>query len=514
MINIINIIKPSFDAKKSIKPRAKYIKKQDKDRIMENQFKERKTKIVCTIGPSSDKIEDIRRMHEKGMNVARLNFSHGTHAYHKKMIDNIKEINKDIDVPIGIMLDTKGPELRIGKFKEPTYLKENSEVILTTEEIDFSDEKKIFISYKDIYNLLQKGSLVYIADGTIELKVESIEQNNINCKVSIGGEVDTRKNINIPGANINLPAISQDDEKDIELGIENGIDFIAQSFVKTAEDVVNLRELLKSKNSDHIHIIAKIESLQALENIDEIIKVSDGIMIARGDLGVQIPIENIPNAQKSIIKKCNIAGKPVITATQMLESMTKNPRPTRAEATDVANAILDGTDAIMLSGETASGKYPLRAIEVMDKISRKTEQTLKHSKIATWVEDSDKEYKFTITDSLSKSVCETAKDLEAIAIVTCTSTGHTARQISRHRPITPIIAVTPNENEFKKLVLTWGVKPLLIKHPEDTDELINISLQTIKNKGYVKEFDLIIWTAGIPFNVGGNINIMKVELVK
>ena len=318
----------------------------------------------------------------------------------------------------------------------------------------------------------------------------------------------------MPGANIDLPAISEEDEKDIEFGLNNGIDFIAQSFVKTAEDVIRLRNFLKKKDSDHIHIIAKIESVQALENLDEIIKVADGIMIARGDLGVQIPIENIPNVQKSIIKKCNISGKPVITATQMLESMTKNPRPTRAEATDVANAILDGTDAIMLSAETASGKYPIRAIEVMDKIARKTEQTLKHTKIATWVEESDREYKLTITDSLSKSVCETAKDLEAAAIVTCTSTGHTARQISRHRPITPIIAVTPNENEYKKLVLAWGVRPLLIDYPENTDELINISLQTIKNRGYVKEFDLIILTAGIPFNVGGNINIMKVELVK
>jgi len=481
---------------------------------MDNYFKERKTKIVCTLGPSSEEKTDIKKLYERGMNVARLNFSHGTREYHKKLIDSIKELNKEIETPIGILLDTKGPEIRIGKFKEPVYLKENSEIILTTEELEFSDEKRVSVTYKEMPSLLQKGSMIYIADGAIELKVESIEKNEIKCVVSIGGEVSTRKNINMPGANIDLPAISEEDEKDIEFGLNNGIDFIAQSFVKTAEDVIRLRNFLKKKDSDHIHIIAKIESVQALENLDEIIKVADGIMIARGDLGVQIPIENIPNVQKSIIKKCNISGKPVITATQMLESMTKNPRPTRAEATDVANAILDGTDAIMLSGETASGKYPIRAIEVMDKIARKTEQTLKHTKIATWVEESDREYKLTITDSLSKSVCETAKDLEAAAIVTCTSTGHTARQISRHRPITPIIAVTPNENEYKKLVLAWGVRPLLIDYPENTDELINISLQTIKNRGYVKEFDLIILTAGIPFNVGGNINIMKVELVK
>lgn len=491
-----------------------YLNENMKKNIMEQHFKERKTKIVCTIGPSSENKEQIRKMYEKGMNVARLNFSHGTHEYHKTIMDYIREINKSLDIPIGIMLDTKGPELRIGRFKKPVLLKENSEVTLTTEELDFSDDKRISVLYKDLHSLVDKGSMIYIADGTIELKVDSIENKDIKCTVSIGGEVSTRKNISIPGAKINLPAISKEDEHDIIFGIENDIDFIAQSFVNTAEDVKKLRELLKKENGEHIHIIAKIESVNALENIDEIIKESDGIMIARGDLGVQIPIENIPSVQKNIIKKCNIAGKPVITATQMLESMTKNPRPTRAEATDVANAILDGTDAIMLSAETASGKYPLKAIEVMDKIAKKTEQTLKNTKIATWVEESEKEYKLTITDSLSKSVCETAKDLEAAAIVTCTSTGHTARQISRHRPITPIIAVTPNEKEFRKLVLTWGVKPLLIEYPEDTDELINISLQAIKDRSYVKEFDLIVWTAGIPFNIGGNINMMKVELVK
>ncbi len=492
----------------------KIFKELRNNKTMENYFKERKTKIVCTLGPSSEDISDIRKMHEKGMDIARLNFSHGTHEYHKKIIESIKQINKDIKIPIGIILDTKGPEIRIGTFKEPTYLEEGSEIILTTEDIEFCDERRISVSYKNLPYILEVGDLIYISDGTIELKVISVDSQDIKCTVLIGGEVNTRKNVNIPGIKIDLPAISRQDEEDIEFGLSNDIDFIAQSFVKTPDDVLKLREFLRKRDKQHVHIIAKIESVQALENLDAIIKVSDGIMIARGDLGVQIPIENIPAVQKNIIKKCNIHGKPVITATQMLESMTKNPRPTRAEATDVANAILDGTDAIMLSGETASGKYPLRAIEIMDKLSKKTEQTLKHIKIATWVEESEKEYKLTITDSLSKSVCETAKDLEAAAIVTCTSSGHTARQISRHRPTTPIIAVTPNENEFKKLVLTWGVTPVLIDYPENTDDLINISLQKIKEDNHVKEFDLIIWTAGIPFNVGGNINIMKIELVR
>ncbi|HIH31411.1 TPA: pyruvate kinase [Candidatus Woesearchaeota archaeon] len=480
---------------------------------MEKYFRDRKTKIICTIGPSSDTEEMIAKMQERGMNIARLNFSHGTHEDHGKIMDLLHKINENLEVPIGVMLDTKGPEIRIGKFKEPTILKDDSEIILTTENIEWSDNKIISISYKNLPKIVEKGSLIYIADGTIELRVDEVKGREIRCRVSIGGEVNTRKNVNIPGAIVDLPAISDEDISDIEFGIEKKIDFIAQSFVKTAEDVLAVREILRRNNAGHIHIIAKIESFQAMENLDRIVDAADGIMVARGDLGVQIPIENIPNAQKSIIKKCNIAGKPVITATQMLESMTKNPKPTRAEATDVANAILDGSDAIMLSGETASGKYPLRALDIMDKIARKTEQILKTTKIASWVEE-DSEYKSTITDSLSKSVCSTAKDLEASAIITCTSTGHTARQISRHRPLIPIYAVTPNEHEFRKLVLTWGVYPVLIDYPEDTDDLMEKSLDIIKSKKFVKEFDLVVITAGIPFNISGNINTMKVELIK
>ncbi|MGV8141727.1 MAG: pyruvate kinase [Candidatus Woesearchaeota archaeon] len=477
--------------------------------MIEGYFKDRKTKIICTIGPSSNDKATIERMHEKGMDVARLNFSHGTHEYHQEIIDIIKEINRQLDVPIGIILDTKGPEIRIGKFKEPIILKDNDKVKLTTKEIEWSDDKIIQVSYKDLPNILEKGSLIYISDGTIELRVEAISRDEIECTVNIGGELSTRKNVNIPGAKVNLPAISEQDIKDIEFGINNGIDFIAQSFVKSPEDVLEVRRILKKHDADHIHIISKIESFQALDVLEKIIDVSDGIMIARGDLGVQIPIENIPSVQKNIIHKCNLKGKPVITATQMLESMTKNPRPTRAEATDVANAILDGSDAVMLSGETASGKYPLRAIEIMDKISRKTEKTLKSMKLFN-----EHDYKPTISDSISKSVCQTSNDLQVSAIITCTSTGHTARHISRHKPLTPIIAVTPNEKEFKKMVLSWGVRPLLIRYPENTDELIERSLEAVKAKGLIKEFDLVVITAGIPFNISGNINLMKIEMIR
>ncbi len=484
---------------------------------MENHFKERKTKIVCTIGPSSNSCEMMEKMQQKGMDIVRLNFSHGTHEEHKQVIEHVNSINECLEIPLGIMLDTKGPEIRIGKFKEPVILKDDELITLTTSNIEWCTDKIISVSYSDMPKIVQKGALIYVADGAIELKVEDVmDDSNIICRVSIGGEVSTRKNLNIPGAIVDLPAVSEQDISDIEFGIKQKVDFIAQSFVKTPQDILEVRELLKKHNAEHIAIIAKIESFQALTLIDEIIEASDGIMVARGDLGVQVPIENIPELQKKIIKKCNVAGKPVITATQMLESMTKNSRPTRAEVTDVANAILDGTDATMLSGETASGKHPLRVIDIMDKIARKTEQTLKNktNHIHIGIRGANKEYKLTISDSISKDVCETAKDLEAAAIITCTSSGHTARQISRHRPSTPIIAVTTNEKEYRKLTLVWGVTPVLIDYPKDTDDLIETALAAAKEKKYTKEFDLVVVTAGIPFSIVGNINMMKVEMVK
>jgi len=481
---------------------------------MEQIFKDRKTKIICTIGPSSDSEETIKKMHEKGMNIARLNFSHGNHEYHQRIFELIQDINTNAKIPIATILDTKGPEIRTGKFREPVILKENDTVTITTSDSEYSTKERISITYKDLHKKLSKGALIYIADGTIELVVSEINEEEIICNVNVGGEVNTRKNVNIPSVKVELPAISEEDVKDIELGIRQGVDFIAQSFVKTADDVKDLRNMLKRNNADNIHIIAKIESSQAIENIDEIIAAADAIMIARGDLGVQIPIENIPSIQKSIIKKCNILGKPVITATQMLESMTKNPRPTRAEATDIANAILDGTDAIMLSGETASGMYPIRALEMMDRIARKTEQTLKHLREGAITNHKDREYKITITDSISKAVCDTAKNLGATAIITCTSTGRTARQISRHRPLTPIYAATPNPREYAKLILAWGVIPILIQHPKDTDMLMANAIDALKDYSYIQPFDLVVITAGIPFNISGEVNLIKVELIR
>ncbi|MFA6089168.1 MAG: pyruvate kinase [Candidatus Woesearchaeota archaeon] len=480
---------------------------------MEKHFKDRKTKIVCTIGPSSNTPEMLEKMAEQGMDIARLNFSHGAHEDHLKIIEAIKKINETREIPIGIILDTKGPEIRTGKFKEPVILEAGNTVILTTEELEWCTKEKIYVNYKNLQNIVKKGSLVFIADGSVELKVEEVKGNEVVCKVVVSSEVNTKKNVNVPNVFVDLPAISEQDISDIEFGIKNGIDFIAQSFVKKAEDVLAVKEILLRNNAKHVHIIAKIESFEGLQNLDEIIEVSDGIMVARGDLGVQIPIESIPTVQKRIIKKCNVRGKPVITATQMLESMIKNPRPTRAEATDIANAIFDGTDAIMLSGETASGKHPLRVIEFMDKIARHAEKSMIMSK-HIWIEDFRKDEKGDIAEAISSSVCQTACDLEAGAIISCTFSGHTARQISKHRPLVPIIAVTPNEDEFKKLLLVWGVKPILIRNPKNTDDLVELALSIAKSKKLVEVGEKVVITAGIPFNVPGNINLMKVKVIE
>jgi pyruvate kinase len=479
---------------------------------MEKHFKDRKTKIVCTLGPSSNTLDAIEKMAEKGMDIARLNFSHGTHEDHLKVIEYIKEVNKKREVPIAIMLDTKGPEIRTGKFKEPVILEAGNTVTLTTQEVEWCTKDLIYINYPNLPKIVKKGSLVYIADGSVELRVEEVKGNNVICTIVVSSEVNTKKNVNVPNTFVDLPAISEIDISDLEFGIQNDIDFIAQSFVKRAEDVLEVREILKRNNAEHIHIISKIESFEGLENLDKIIEVSDGIMVARGDLGVQIPIETIPTVQKRIIKKCNACGKPVITATQMLESMIKNPRPTRAEATDVANAIFDGTDAIMLSGETASGKHPLRVIDIMDKIARHAERTMVMSR-HIWTENFEKDERGNVAEAISLSVCQTAKDLEASAIITCTTSGHTARQISRHRPLVPIIAVTPNIDEYKKLLLVWAVLPVLIQPPKNTDDLIKMAIQVAKDKKLVEMGDTVVITCGIPFNVKGNINLMKVETI-
>ena len=464
-----------------------------------------KTKIICTIGPASESPEMLEKLAKAGMTIARLNFSHGDYKEHELRFKRLRELSFKLEVPLAIMLDTQGPEIRLGIFKEKVMLQEGEETTLTTREIS-CDNKLISISYKKLPQTVKTGDYVYIADGTIELKVKKIEGTEVLCEIIVGGEVSTKKNVNIPGAIIDLPSISEKDREDIKFGVKHSMDFVAQSFVRTAQDVINMKQLLKENNSE-AHVIAKIECMEALKNVDEIIKVADGIMVARGDLGVQIPIEQVANAQKLIIKKCDCAAKPVIVATQMLESMTKNPRPTRAEVTDVANAIFDGADAIMLSGETAAGKYPLRAVEMMTLIAKQTETKIDYTGIIKSCKIAN------IEESISRAICQTAYEINASAIITCTYSGKTARMISKNRPSTMVIAVTPNMKEIKKLNLCWGVYPLSIPNPQNTDDLIQNAVEATKKKNLLKNGDVAVITAGIPFNTPGNINFMKVHVI-
>jgi len=465
----------------------------------------RKTKIVVTIGPSTDDPEILWQMAKKySVNLLRINFSHGTHEEHARIIKNIQDINKKLFLPFSILVDLQGPVIRTGIVKENFVLKENDKIVLTTKDL-VGTKDKISISYKKLPKSVEKGTDIYIADGLIELKVEEVQGEDIFCKVVIGGEIGSKKNINIPGIDLEIPAISEKDIADIEFFSKYSIDFVAQSFVRKAKDVVELRKLLR-KNKCNADIIAKIECEEALRNIDSIMEVADGIMIARGDLGVQIPIEEIPLVQKMLIKKANRAGKPVITATQMLESMIKNPRPTRAEVTDIANAILDGTDCLMLSGETTIGKYPLKVVEMMSKISMKAEEKMKFKPVEITG-------KLNNTDAIAKAVYETAHYIDAKAIITCTHSGFTAREIAKYKPKIPIIAATPNEEEFRKLNIYFGVRPVLIKTPKNTDDLINYAINSVKEIALLRNGDLVILTAGIPF-AHNNTNIMKIHVIE
>ncbi len=471
----------------------------------------KKTKIVCTIGPASEKEEVLRQLFMNGLNVARLNFSHGTYEEHKKRIDTIKKLRDELSLPIGIMLDTKGPEIRIGTFQEEEIeLSDGDSFTLTTKDI-VGDKTKVQVSYKGLPEDVTKGSRILIDDGLVELEVkEIIDGTDIQCKVLNGGTLKDHKGVNVPNVSINLPAITEKDIEDIKFGIANDIDFIAASFIRKASDILEIRKILEENNGEHIEIVSKIESQQGVDNIDEIIEASDGIMVARGDLGVEILTEEIPLIQKEIIKKCNIAGKPVITATQMLDSMMRNPRPTRAEVTDVANAILDGSDAIMLSGETAAGKYPIEAVKTMYNIAIRTEESLDFLEI---LKSRSAAKEISTTNAISKATCTTARDLEADAIITATSSGYTSRAISKFRPKAPIIAATPTQRVMRRLSLIWGVYPVESLQSEITDEVIDRSIQSAMEIGYIKEGDLIIITAGIPVGVSGTTNLIKVHTV-
>lgn len=471
----------------------------------------RKSKIVCTIGPASESLENIKKLILAGMNVARLNFSHGDFEEHGARINTIRQASKELNKTVAILLDTKGPEIRTGKLEvEPIELVQDEYLTLTTEEI-LGNKDRISITYKDLPSDVQVGSTILIDDGLIGLTVVDIQGTEIKTRIVNGGTIKSKKGVNVPGVNISLPGITEKDTNDILFGIEQDIDFIAASFVRKASDVLEIRELLEKHNASHIQIISKIENQQGVDNLDEILEVSDGLMVARGDLGVEIPAEDVPLAQKLMIEKCNVAGKPVITATQMLDSMQRNPRPTRAEASDVANAILDGTDAIMLSGETAAGKYPVESVLTMSRIAEKAESALNHRDIFMKQQTAQET---TVTEAISQSVAISALDLNAKAILSSTVTGHTARVVSKYRPKAPIIAVTTQERTMRQLSLVWGVTPVFGQVASSTDELLETALKGGKDSGLVKSGDLVVITAGIPLGRSGSTNLVKVSTIE
>lgn len=469
----------------------------------------RRTKIICTIGPASEELTIVKELLENGMNVARLNFSHGTLEEHGKRISTIRQASQETGIPVAIMLDTKGPEIRMGLLKDgKAELKSGEQFIFTTQEI-MGTKERVSITYKDLPKDVKVGDTILLDDGLISLQVQKVEETEIYCVVENGGEISDRKKLNLPGVKLNLPGLTEKDLADFTFGAKEGVDFIAASFVRSAGDVIAIRRILEDLNNG-ISIIAKIENRQGVENIDEIISVADGIMIARGDLGVEIAVEEVPLVQKSLIEKCNLTGKPVITATQMLDSMIRNPRPTRAEANDVANAIFDGTAAIMLSGETASGKYPVEAIKMMARIAVRTEQSLNWQEIMRKRAD---KVSHSTTEAIAHATCQAAMNLGAAAIITATQSGSTAQQVAKYRPATPIIAVTPDERVLRKLLLVWGVYPLSAATFSSVNMMTNISVQTALQAGYIQSGDLVIITAGVPVGIPGTTNMIQVETV-
>ncbi len=469
----------------------------------------RKTKIVCTIGPASEDPAILRQLIQAGMNVARLNFSHGSHEEHGWRIDQIRQAAKEVGKTVAILLDTKGPEIRTGDLKEPEVVLESGQsFILTAKEI-LGDASRVSISYSGLIADVSPNSTILIDDGLISLRVEKIEGDEIHTTVINGGILKSRKGVNVPGVKVNLPGITAKDAEDIRFGIEKKVDFIAASFVRKPEDVLQIREILEQHDSD-IQIIAKIENREGLDNLDSILETADGIMVARGDLGVEISAEEVPLVQKEMIQKCNQIGKPVITATQMLDSMERQPRPTRAEASDVANAILDGTDAVMLSGETAAGKYPVEAVQTMDRIATHAESALSHPDL---LKKRSRELDASITDSISQAVVHTAHSLNCSAIITSTESGFTARMVSKYRPLAPIIAVTPHESVMRKLALVWGVYPVKGKRVTSTDEMLQTAITSALDSKQVRHGDLVVITAGVPVSQSGTTNLMKVHVI-
>ena len=470
----------------------------------------RKTKIVCTLGPATDNEDVLRQMMLAGMNVARCNFSHATYDEHKKRMDMIKKLRKEVGQPVAILLDTKGPEVRVKNFKDGRVTLEDGQLFtLTADEVEGTKDK-VSVTYNRLYEDLEVGMRVLIDDGLIEMQVEQVDRTNIVCRVINGGTVSNHKGVNVPDVDLSMPYISDKDREDILFGISQDVDFIAASFVQKKEDILQLRRLLEKNGGSDIKIIAKIENAQGVTNIDDIIEVSDGIMVARGDMGVEIPYEEVPVIQKKIIKKVYRTGKQVITATQMLESMIKNPRPTRAETTDVANAVYDGTSAIMLSGETAAGSYPVEAVKTMVRIAKRTEQDVDYRKRFY---QSARETDTDITNAICHASCTTALDLNAKAIVTVTKSGTSARMLAKYRPESDIISCATTEKVCRQLSLTWGVTPIVIKEEKEVFNLFDKAIQAAVKMKLLQTGDLTVITSGVPIGVSGTTNMMKVQIV-
>ncbi|MGN0348579.1 MAG: pyruvate kinase [Roseburia sp.] len=482
----------------------------------------RKTKIVCTLGPATDKDDVLEKLIEEGMNVARFNFSHGTHEEQMKRLVRLRELRETLKKPVAALLDTKGPEIRLMEFAEgKVELKNGQTFTLTTDEI-VGDETRVSITYKDLPQDVHPGDHILIDDGLIDMEVTEIvptagkphaetgaKPMDIVCRVLNGGTISNKKGVNVPNVPLSMPYISEKDYRDILFAVEQEYDFIAASFVRTADDVFEIRKILEEKGGKGISIISKIENMQGVQNIDEIIRVSDGIMIARGDMGVEIPLEDVPVIQKMIIKKACDAGRMVITATQMLDSMMKHPRPTRAEATDVANAIYDGTSAIMLSGETAAGMYPVESLNTMVRIAIRTEQDinyLQRFKLRQTMSNPD------VTNAISHATCTMAADLNAAAIITISKSGRTARMVSKYRPDCPIIGTCLTDRVYRQLALSWGVTPMLIEEKSKAEELFDYAVDAAEDAGFIEKGDVVVLTAGLPLGVSGTTNLIKVQV--
>ena len=468
----------------------------------------RKTKIICTLGPSTDQEGVLRELVANGMNVARFNFSHGSHEEHLGRFEKLKAIREELGKPVAALLDTKGPEIRLKDFKNGTEMLEAGQTFtLTTREVEGTKEI-CSITYKDLPQDVQPGGTIMLDDGLIKLQIVTVNDTDIVCKVLNSGKIKNKKGVNVPGVHLSMPYMSQRDKDDIIFGIEQGFDFIAASFVRTAQDVYEIRNLLNEYDSN-IRIIAKIENREGVNNIDSILSAADAVMVARGDLGVEIDFTELPGIQKDIIDRSFSFGKPIVTATQMLDSMIVNPRPTRAEISDVANAIYDGTSAIMLSGETAAGAYPVDALKTMSAIAERTEQE-NHARFVPLTENTGK---ISVSDATAHAACLTAKDVNAAAIVTVSESGTTARLLSKYRPQQPIIACVMKEQVQRQLALSWGITPLMMPLAHSTDELIEMSTSLAKENGYLHNGELAVVTAGVPVGVSGTTNMIKIHMV-